>query len=178
MGRMSNSYGSRGFTLIELLVVIAIIGILSSVVLASLNSGRQKSRDARRISDVKQIQTALELYYSTCNVYPTTLSTAAATGCPAGTTLGSFMSQIPTDPQSGGAYFYAALGTGATCSSFHIGAIMEMNTSPGIDRDADAAVATICTGSNADFSGLAVACTATAGTAAPAGTERCYDVKP
>ena len=53
----------RGFTLIELLVVIAIIGILSSVVLASLNSARQKGRDAKRISDVKQLQLALELYY-------------------------------------------------------------------------------------------------------------------
>ncbi|KKW28163.1 MAG: hypothetical protein UY71_C0031G0012 [Parcubacteria group bacterium GW2011_GWB1_52_7] len=55
-------HGRKGFTLIELLVVIAIIGILASVVLASLNSARQKSRDARRVADIKQIQIALELY--------------------------------------------------------------------------------------------------------------------
>ena len=46
---------NKGFTLIELLVVIAIIGILSSVVLASLNTARSKGRDARRLSDLKQI---------------------------------------------------------------------------------------------------------------------------
>ncbi|MEK7995391.1 MAG: type II secretion system protein, partial [Planctomycetota bacterium] len=60
----------RGFTLIELLVVIAIIGMLSSVILASLNTARQKARDARRLSDMKQIQTALELYYDTNRAYP------------------------------------------------------------------------------------------------------------
>ena len=53
---------ARGFTLIELLVVIAIIGILSSVVLASLSTARQKSRDAKRISDVGQIQLAAEAW--------------------------------------------------------------------------------------------------------------------
>lgn len=177
--RMSHSYGTRGFTLIELLVVIAIIGILSSVVLASLNTGRQKSRDARRISDVKQIQTALELFNSNCNSYPATLTTAStATGCPSGITLGSFLTQIPMDPQSGSAYVYAGLG-GSTCTSFHLGAIMETGASPGINADADAGTVAICTGSAADFLGVSVACNAVAGgTPAPAGTERCYDIKP
>ena len=48
-----------GFTLIELLVVIAIIGVLASIVLASLNTARRKSRGACRITDFKQIQHAL-----------------------------------------------------------------------------------------------------------------------
>src|SRR4051812_15987542 len=60
----------RGFTLIELLVVIAIIGILSSIVLASLNTARQKSKNARSIADLRQLQNALELYYSDHNAYP------------------------------------------------------------------------------------------------------------
>jgi prepilin-type N-terminal cleavage/methylation domain-containing protein len=55
---------NKGFTLIELLVVIAIIGILSSVVLASLNSARAKARDSERLSTLKQISNALELYAS------------------------------------------------------------------------------------------------------------------
>ena len=63
---------NRGFTLIELLVVIAIIGILSSVVLASLNAARAKARDAVRKSDLKQLQTALELYYNDYERYPIT----------------------------------------------------------------------------------------------------------
>ena len=61
---------SKGFTLIELLVVIAIIGILSSVVLASLNSARKKSRDARRVADIKRLQLALELYFDSNKKYP------------------------------------------------------------------------------------------------------------
>ena len=60
----------KGFTLIELLVVIAIIGILSSVVLASLNTARAKARDAKRLSDMHQMQIALEFYYDFFGRYP------------------------------------------------------------------------------------------------------------
>lgn len=67
-GRLLN----HGFTLIELLVVIAIIGILASVILASLNAARAKARDARRLSDLKQVQTALSMYYSDNGNYPST----------------------------------------------------------------------------------------------------------
>lgn len=59
----SLSQCNRGFTLIELLVVIAIISILSSVVLASLNGARARARDAKRMTELHQIQLALEHYH-------------------------------------------------------------------------------------------------------------------
>lgn len=61
---------AKGFTLIELLVVIAIIGLLSTLAVVALNSARQKARDSKRVSDIKQIQTALELYFADQNGYP------------------------------------------------------------------------------------------------------------
>ncbi len=63
---------SAGFTLIELLVVIAIIGLLSGIVLASLSSARIKARDIKRVSDLKNIQLALELYYDEYGTYKVT----------------------------------------------------------------------------------------------------------
>lgn len=148
---------TRGFTLIELLVVIAIIGILSSVVLASLNSARQKGRDARRVSDIKQIQLALELYYDAHSNYPTALSAANLVTAP-----NNYIATIPTDPTTSAAYSYAALGSGTTCSSYHIGATLENTSNTVLGSDADATAGTACTGSAADF----------------AGTDPVYDVKP
>lgn len=66
----------RGFTLIELLVVIAIIGILASIVLVSLTGARLKSRDGQRLAELKEMQKALELYYSTNGRYPITTCAA------------------------------------------------------------------------------------------------------
>jgi prepilin-type N-terminal cleavage/methylation domain-containing protein len=135
-----------GFTLIELLVVIAIIGILSSVVLASLNSARVKSRDARRLADVKQIQLALELYAdSNSGLYPATTASLAPTYIPT----------VPADPQSG-AYGYAALDTNsslASCEAYHIWTTLEQSTHSALSSDADSAAGTACTGSAADAAG-------------------------
>lgn len=60
----------KGFTLIELLIVIAIIGILASVILVNLNSARLKARDARRLAEIKSIQSALEVYFAQNGQYP------------------------------------------------------------------------------------------------------------
>lgn len=112
----------KGFTLIELLVVIAIIGLLSTLAVVALGSARQKANDAKRLSDIKQIQTALELYYTDNNTYPTAASavnlgsTADSTVCLNDTgfvtaaNCGStpYMGLIPADPVANTYYQYTS----------------------------------------------------------------------
>lgn len=94
---MSMHAKQSGFTLIELLVVVAIIGMLASVVLASLNGAREKSRDARRLSDMRQLQTALELYYSdNGNQYPASGANDFLSNV-SGLTP-SYIAALPSDP--------------------------------------------------------------------------------
>jgi len=90
---------AKGFTLIELLVVIAIIGLLSTLAVVALNNARQKSRDAKRVSDVKQISTALELYFADNNAYPTA-ATAITLGATDSKCLdkGGFVATCATAP--------------------------------------------------------------------------------
>lgn len=89
-------HNKKGFTLIELLVVIAIIGLLSTLSILALNSARARARDAKRIADVKQIQTALELYYNDAGDYPATGSiTPGAAIAYRGNT---YLAAIPTPP--------------------------------------------------------------------------------
>ncbi len=85
----------KGFTLIELLVVIAIIGLLSTLAIVALGGARSKARDARRLSDIKQIQTALDLYYADNNSYPTVVSTGGKIESDGNT----YMVLIPSNPE-------------------------------------------------------------------------------
>ena len=100
---------TKGFTLIELLVVISIISLLSSVVLSSLSSVRSKARDARRMSDLRQIKIALELYRANDpnNNYPTVTGWANSkevvylgvnTWAQLQTALAPYLPQLPVDP--------------------------------------------------------------------------------
>jgi general secretion pathway protein G len=118
---MQIKHRHKGFTLIELLVVIAIIGMLSTMAVVALNNARVKSRDAKRISDIKQFQTALELYFADKNDYPTGSGLTAdkqlcntdtgfdiATNCAAATV---YMGKIPINPTPNGAtYVYTRVG--------------------------------------------------------------------
>ncbi len=117
---------AKGFTLIELLVVIAIIGILSSVVLASLNNARAKARDAERLSDMQQVVRALELYandnggnYPVAGSWMGVCSNFGSKGTSGANgwvpnLAPTYMPELPVDPKpvgTNGCYLYKSTGT-------------------------------------------------------------------
>ena len=171
----------RGFTLIELLVVIAIIGILASVVLASLNSARRKSRDVRRIADIKQIKLALDLYFDAAKGPDGSGTSASYPGGtdPTAMLVPTYISVLPKDPSTLAIYAYQGLdddaggacasGSATTCNYYHLGAFLEEDTNLTLSNDSDKEPAATW-GFDGDQS---VACGADA-----AGTDQCYDVTP
>lgn len=150
----------KGFTLIELLVVIAIIAGLASIVLVSLNSARIKSRDARRVGDIRQIQAAMLLYAeANSQVYPTSLDDLDPI----------YMPKVPPDPKTGSPYFYSY--DPATPNKFHLAALLEDSTVSALRGDEDDDSSGWAGGST--FKGLSSDCDATVVTDP---SEKCYDV--
>ncbi|MBI3379587.1 prepilin-type N-terminal cleavage/methylation domain-containing protein [Candidatus Gottesmanbacteria bacterium] len=119
----------KGFTLLELLVVISIIAILISLGMTSFSTSQKKGRDAKRKSDIKEVQNALEQYYSVCGfTYPTPVGnfyTSVNCSSPAI----SIMPTVPTDPRVVTPYYCPTPGaTNCTSSSYTICTMLEAET--------------------------------------------------
>ena len=142
---------SKGFTLVELLVVIAIIGVLATLILLQLGTARAKARDAKRIADVSQIRTSIELYFDdNGGSYPgaaplcpdsTTDVCVAAGGTYNGDDLKPYFSapSLPHDPLDATAYDYNWFPTTASTrrASFRIWADLERPHAAAFAGDAD-----------------------------------------
>ena len=117
---------NKGFTLIELLVVISIIGILATLITANFIGVRQRARDTQRKSDLRQIQSALELYKSDLGAYPSGFGNYSVTNTSSCSNAAkvsftangvTYMSKVPCDPLSSNSfnsnnyYYYSASGT-------------------------------------------------------------------
>ncbi|NCU28612.1 MAG: type II secretion system protein [Candidatus Moranbacteria bacterium] len=135
----------KGFTLIELLVVIAIIGVLSSVVIGTLSGVKDKTRDAKRLMDIKQIQNALDLYYSDYGRYPYSNSDSPSCGGWDTTGDGIFLGELITrgylsnnfnDPKyssyCSGYYYYRYGVSYGSPAPFYVIGIKDMETSVGV----------------------------------------------
>lgn len=126
---------SRGFSLIELLVVIGIIGILSSVMIANFIGIRERNRDAKRKAEVKQIQTAMELFRTDVGMYPAVLPACYA---PLANGSVTYMQEVPCDPlNTTTKYIYAPSGDRFT---YTLSACIEN------ENDSDRDVITVPTG--------------------------------
>ncbi len=115
-----------GFTLVELLVIIAIMSVLSTIIYASFNTARAKSRDQKRVSDISLISLALEQYFNRYGQYPVSTSSLSTGG-------NKFLPYWPVTPNSYSQYNYFPIAysnvSGSPCISYHLWTKLEASSS-------------------------------------------------
>ena len=151
----------KGFSLIEILIVIAIIGILASILLANARLVRQRSRDARRIVDIGEIQKALAVYFDANGSFPVGDDAVGLDQLQ----VGGFMPVVPIDPTTRNSYRYTEVPTDCLtgCTNYHLGANLEEPRHPSLDSDAD---------TTDGFNGVNGTCESSSG------DDLCYDLVP
>ncbi len=116
-------FNKKGFTLIELLVVIAVIGLLASIVLVAIGPARDKARDARRQSDIRQINLAMEMCYddSSCGAGSEKYYNTAS----APTSIGSYLVAVPVDPINADSYVYTWIANASPYQYYCVYAVLQ-----------------------------------------------------
>jgi prepilin-type N-terminal cleavage/methylation domain-containing protein len=170
----------RGFTLIELLATIAIIGILASSVIAALSTAREKSRDGKRIAQVRQVARALDMYLDSRQTYPSTTPSGFSGDDAAIQMLiaeGFLPATVAAPPGVDDHFIYhgvygdpiaecdATAPSGTQCTSYVLGITLERDENIVLDSDADVRLGA--------FFGDSEECRTDI-----AGNEACYDISP
>lgn len=112
---------SLSFTLIEILVVATIIGLLASIGAASYTQFTKQSRDAKRKADLEQIRSAIEMYRSNNNSYPTAVTIDCSSSAGITDAGNTYLSKIPLDPKCSTYSYYFT----ATANDYTLGAYLE-----------------------------------------------------
>lgn len=163
-----------GFTLIELLVVIAIIGMLATTVMVSLGAARAKGRDAKRIADLANIRTALEIFYDSTGGLPEAIYEGEGNTTP--TDLQPYITKVPLDPD-GTTYKYTSYKRSSTAkaTAYLLGAVLEQENpvaTDDINKCSNSVVSPyIQVGTGATWCGASTDCGATAST-----PDHCYQI--
>jgi prepilin-type N-terminal cleavage/methylation domain-containing protein len=120
----------QGFTLLELLTVIAIVSLLSSAAIINVPRQIKKSHDAKRKTDVHELQVALELYFTDNQLYPVTLpAKGLSLTSPDGQIV--YLNKMPADPVARDPYLYTYWATPAATPSTYIICSYRLETQTG-----------------------------------------------
>lgn len=126
-GERSKLNAKAGFTLIEVMVTVAIVLILSGFSFSVITSSQRSNRDTIRKTDLSNIQSALQQYYTDQSFYPSLTVTGLTVGSAFNNCLGNptspctpnkiYLNKLPGDPTSGSSYYYMKFPNSPACDN-------------------------------------------------------------